>query len=344
MRVSFIIPVQKFKACLLETLKAVGELQGLSKENYEILVIQNGPKASIPSWIKDNGQVQCFHVKESSIPKARNFGLHHGQFEYVCYLDEDSVCSPKWLEEALYFVSHKNVGAYQSPSWRKNKILRFEEHYLKTELFNGTILFDTGASFFKKEALLAVEGFDETFKRVEDLDLAMRLANNGWIISYGTLVVGGTDRPSTLQGIYNFVESIFHSKRLVQKHHLLAEMKVFPKDFRLIAKRPPLKKLIERTLFYLFRPSKNTQTSLQMKSRYVVIFLDNKGKSFLIKSRFCILITVDAVIFILDKFRVFTTTDKYIYAAVLSSEKKIELELDSIQDKAFIERIIPFMT
>jgi hypothetical protein len=342
MPISFIIPIQSFKACLKLTLNAIGALEGLDQDAYEILIIQNGQFCPPPDWVLNNSKIVCVHETESSIPKARNIGFSVSQFDQVAYLDEDSICPPDWLLEVREFFKCKNVGAYQSPSRNKDRVVRFEEFYTKNNLYRGVIFFDTGASCFKREAMTDVVGFDESFKRVEDLDIAMRLVRRGWMIAFGSIVVPGEDSPRLYKKLINLYESSFHSIRLHLKHELPYKAKIFPSSFSLRAKKPHLSVILDRLFFYLLKPSPVEKCPQKRQKKYVIFFL-NKGKSTLIRGNVNVMLTLDSVIFLVGRNNVFSTKDCYTYSKIFESDKFIELDMQNILDQEFLEKLSPYL-
>ena len=339
MHISFVIPVVSFKPILQETLTSIFSLDGVDAVICEVLIIQNGDPQIPPDWVSMNPLIRCIHEPEKSIPKARNIGLNASQGNFIAYFDEDSVCPSGWLREALSFFQSKNVGAYQSPSKVQDEIIRFEENYLSRHEFQGIIFFDTAASLFRREALIDVGGFDESFKRVEDLDMGTKLSRRGWVIAFGTQVVEGRDSNSFLKALWAHLQSVFHSKRLHIKYQIRIPTKIISPDFRLFGKKTKSGGSFERLLFYLLRPRNVKRFDLKSCFRFAMIFLDYEGRSHLIKNRFSILLTTNTVILLIDWRLILASNDPYFYQLVSHSDKLVTVEMSQVEDQEFLKKL-----
>jgi len=87
--------------------KAVNSLvdQTLSKEEYEILVVDNGSIDNTRKVaLEEFSHVQNLRYLYEPIlglSQARNTGWRNAKGEYVAYLDDDAIASPRWLEAIL---------------------------------------------------------------------------------------------------------------------------------------------------------------------------------------------------------------------------------------------------
>lgn len=338
-KLSFIIPLVRFKCHLEDTIKAISHLKGLEDRPYEILLIQNGPPRPVPSWLANFPQITVIHHPQKSIPQARNRGIKAAQAPLVIFLDEDSVCPPQWLEQGLRFLASPHMAAYQSPSRRGKEIIRHEDFYTKLKQYQGLLLFDTGASIFKKEALLEVGGFDESFKRVEDNDLATRLSRRGWMLAYGSLVVGGEETPPFLQQWQARLESIKQVKRLYQKFEIPLQTKIFSSNFQWGGKFSRSESLLNRLLLWLMPASAVTPIEQKPSLRFMSVFIDSSGKSRMLKARLGVLFTRQEIIFLIGQTAALSTQDQYLYQLFFEAQKLVNVELDQIQDENFVRTL-----
>ena len=191
-RTTIIIPLYKPNIeFLLETLRKIVAEQ--SDRFTRIILVDDGSPVpvslhteEIESISKDISLVRELNKGPAG---ARNEGVKHATTDTVVFLDQD--CRPMigWLDELLKpietqgmigvmgmvgsFPQHSRIAAFadyisllRRPSMEKNGSIR---------------ILITANSAFKKDALSAVNGFDEHFLGAgEDLDLTYRLIKNGY--------------------------------------------------------------------------------------------------------------------------------------------------------------------
>lgn len=103
-RISSIICTLNRAGYLRKAIKSLVE-QTITKENYEILVVDNGSTDSTKQIIiEEFAQVQNLrYVYEPimGLSQARNTGLAQAKGEYVAYLDDDAIACSNWLEKIV---------------------------------------------------------------------------------------------------------------------------------------------------------------------------------------------------------------------------------------------------
>lgn len=90
--VSIIIPVYNAEKFLTET---VTPFLSLQKNDVEVLLIDDGSTDSSSQlcdfYASDNICVKTFHIKNSGVANARNFGINHASGKYLYFIDSDDV-------------------------------------------------------------------------------------------------------------------------------------------------------------------------------------------------------------------------------------------------------------
>ena len=104
MKISVIVPTYKPKAYLWECLNSIYN-QTFPKTDYEVLLVLNGCNepynTQIKEWLSKHSdlQVQYFQIDEGGVSNARNIALNNLTGEYVTFIDDDDLISPKYLKE-----------------------------------------------------------------------------------------------------------------------------------------------------------------------------------------------------------------------------------------------------
>lgn len=104
MKISVIVPTYKPQAYLWECLDSIYN-QTFPKTDYEVLLVLNGCNepynTQIKEWLSKHSdlQVQYFQTDEGGVSNARNIALNNLKGEYVTFIDDDDLISPKYLKE-----------------------------------------------------------------------------------------------------------------------------------------------------------------------------------------------------------------------------------------------------
>ncbi|MCD0444064.1 glycosyltransferase [Glycomyces sp. A-F 0318] len=120
---------------------------------------------------------------------ARNLGWRAAETEWVAFLDEDAIPSRSWFADLaadLAGLGPRDAASRgrTAPSRAIGRRPAAEERAV--ELHEGA-RWDTGDLAVRRDALQAVGGFDERFRRPfrEHVDLCLRLADAGWHVEEG---------------------------------------------------------------------------------------------------------------------------------------------------------------
>jgi len=191
-RVSVIIPTYKRPKHLRNALESV---VNQDYHDIEIIVISdNGSKSEfseetthiVNSFKRKNSN---FKIKllEHNINRngaaARNTGISNSTGEFICFLDDDDIYLQGRLSKSIEVLktTNKTVGAvycgflgWNSPENDLNRyktgdltleilLLDYKKHYIHTN-----------TATYKREAVLKINGFDESYRRHQDLEFNLR--------------------------------------------------------------------------------------------------------------------------------------------------------------------------
>lgn len=195
MKLSIIIPTHN----RLEQLKKV--LQGLEKQTwpcneFEVLVVSDGSTDGTDGFLRT--AITTLHLRALFQPNqgaaaARNLGIAQAVGEIVLFLDDDVVPLPELIDEHLRFHSLYGDSAivigpmlappdYEPSPWVRWELEKLAEQYheMSTGQWAPTARqFYTGNTSLARRHLVDSGGFDPTFRRAEDVELAYRLAQRG---------------------------------------------------------------------------------------------------------------------------------------------------------------------
>ena len=140
MEISVIVPTYKPQAYVFECLESL-KSQTVSKENFEIIMVLNGPKdpyfSDLKSYIDTNMNdynVSLVHTDVPGVSNARNMGLDRAKGKYVTFIDDDDYVSPAYLE-SLYAKAGANTVVICYPYFFKDGEPELQLKYKMTDIY-----------------------------------------------------------------------------------------------------------------------------------------------------------------------------------------------------------------
>lgn len=193
--ISVILPTYNRLNRLRQVLTAL-ENQTYPLEDVEVIVVADGCRDGTVEYLHTLKTPLRLRVDASvnqGVAAARNRGIHQATGELVVFIDDDVLPTPALLAE------HQRVHADSSaelvvlgpmlnpPDFKLSSWVAWEQAMLMkqyTDMQAGhwqptPRQFYTGNASLARRHLLAVGGFDETFRRAEDVELAYRLEQQG---------------------------------------------------------------------------------------------------------------------------------------------------------------------
>lgn len=79
--------------------------QSLARDQYEIIVVDNGSTDSTPEVVARyaaTSAIVALHEPVAGLSRARNRGWRTARGQYICYIDDDAVAARGWLEHAVW--------------------------------------------------------------------------------------------------------------------------------------------------------------------------------------------------------------------------------------------------
>lgn len=183
--VSIVIPSKGAPACLLDALHSSLDQSGVEAE--VIIVLDDCPPTR-EAWLRsatDGLAVTVLRHDGRRASRSRNLGLARATGEWVTFLDHDDVMLPHRLERmvsagreqaALWVISHAERLDVVTT---KRTYEEAREVTLRDLLRHNAIPGGGSVPLMRRNAVVAVGGFDEHLRNAEDWDLWIRLAQQG---------------------------------------------------------------------------------------------------------------------------------------------------------------------
>ncbi|MGH9100688.1 MAG: mycofactocin biosynthesis glycosyltransferase MftF [Acidimicrobiales bacterium] len=167
----------------------LGDCLGALGSRHRVLVVDDGsanPDAVVASC-RLHGADLVRRVRPGGPAAARNTGLRAVTSELVAFCDSDCLPGPGWIEDlAGHFVDPLVVGVapriVAASSGRGLSLVDQGVHPAPVHLGSAVPFVPAAAVVFRRAPL--GDGFDETLRYGEDVDLVWRLAEAGWRVRY----------------------------------------------------------------------------------------------------------------------------------------------------------------
>ena len=229
--VSVIIPTYK-RSNMLE--RAINSALNQTLEAIEVIVVDdNNPdteyrkstEAFMQRYADDSRVVYIKHESNKNGAAARNTGIKNAKGEYIALLDDDDFFYPtKLIKQVEYLSMHPEYEGVYCGRVQNGKEILGEyigdlSEYILTQKFTPT----TPALMFRKEALIEIGGFDESFRRHQDYELLLKF--------FRKFEMGAIKEPLVEIGT-NFGENELHGNELEDNKHKF--LKLFEDDINRI--------------------------------------------------------------------------------------------------------------
>jgi GT2 family glycosyltransferase len=175
---------------------AAFERQTYPSDAYEVIVISDGSTDGTDAYLEtlqSTIRLRWLTQANQGPAAARNAGVRSAVGEYIVFVDDDVVPEPRLLEE--HARSHHEagrdvvvLGPLLTPEgfemapwvrWEQEMLMKQYRAMLRGDWGATARQFYTGNASLRRSHILDAGGFDEGFRRAEDVELAYRLATNG---------------------------------------------------------------------------------------------------------------------------------------------------------------------
>lgn len=176
--------------------RAIESVFAQTYPRLEIIVVEDGSPSDLKAWLVEQGRtnvVYIRHEKNLGLAAARNTGLRLAQGQYVAYLDDDDQWKPARVDrqmQAFLAFSPAKLAACAVVSCGFDRIIPRQHRVtygppgnhgnLKDEILRVGAKTPSSTFLFRRAALEAVGGFDESLQSGIDHDIWMALAVHGY--------------------------------------------------------------------------------------------------------------------------------------------------------------------
>lgn len=215
-KVSIIIPSYK-RADMLK--KAIESALKQTYSNIEVVVVDDNQPSSIArkstegvmSSYKNFSNVKYIkHSENKNGSAARNTGIKNSTGEYIAFLDNDDEFMPDKIELQVKRLEElpNDFGICYTKFIRKkedkliDRGIETREGTLTKEILMGTFYISSGSNMLlKREVVVKVNGFNESFQRRQDLEFLIRASKIAKIaqVNKVCLVINKDDRENSLK-------------------------------------------------------------------------------------------------------------------------------------------------
>ena len=216
-KITFGIPAHNEEATILKTVKSILDADYPSAKR-EIIVVDDGSTDSTASVVREfaasHPEVRLISQKNGGKASALNTALENASGDFFAVVDADSRIAPESIKKSLPNFTEDSIGAVISrvrvdePRNFLERIQRFE--YIMSSMIRkimcnfGTLYMTPGVlSIYRTSLLSRLGGFTRDNNNLtEDLEIAMRLKHNGYLIRMEPESITYTHVPSTLSALW----------------------------------------------------------------------------------------------------------------------------------------------
>jgi len=157
-------------------------------EAYEVIVIDNGSTDRTRHIVRELG-FNCLVVPNVHVSALRNQGVARAQGDFIAFVDADVEVTPDWLQHGLAVFKDPRVvasgcfpGVPKEATWVQKAWDVHQRGRQHTHTPHPVSWLPSMNLIVRREAFLAVSGFNEQLTTVEDVDLCYRMEQHGTIL------------------------------------------------------------------------------------------------------------------------------------------------------------------
>ena len=193
MKFSIIIPVYNSEKTIEKCIKSVFN-QYYPKDNYEVIVVDDGSTDNSLDLIKDYSSIKLIRQENRGPAAARNLGVKHAKGRYIVFTDSDCIVNKHWLEyieegfknyPKISGLGGEILNGNLSLMGKVSHLIDFGGNVDNKEGFIKTMSIPSANISYKRDIFIEIGGFNEKLVTMEDRELNWRFVkNNHKILCY----------------------------------------------------------------------------------------------------------------------------------------------------------------
>lgn len=225
MKCSVIVATYNRRNELRELLQSLEE-QTLSKDSFEVVIVDDGSTDGTADWIAEFRkhsplEVQFFQQENHGPAAARNRGMEEASGDCFVFIDSDCIASARWLESISRSVDNQGLDAFGGPDDAHESfppLLKAINYTMTSFLSTGGLRGKRGVTLAKyyprsfnmglrKEVWRKIGGF-ENLRYGEDIEFSNRILKSGARVAFVPDAVVYHKRRTTIK---KFFKQVFNS-------------------------------------------------------------------------------------------------------------------------------------
>lgn len=291
--ISIIIPTYGRPQFLLNALNSILIQENI---NYEVIIVddnENSIKSSSNTFdlinhLLDENFIYIKHLKNLKGSAARNTGLAASRGKFICFLDDDDeflnlklVTQMNYLKnnykyDAVYCLNEKYLGGVKIETTKYSKVgdCTFDLLSLRSDIHTSSIM-------FRRESLIKINGFDESFIRHQEYELLTRFFEFYKIGCIPEVLLRvNIDSAINRPPLKPLINAKLHLFRKLKKHILkfsAEEQKDIYEGHNFHLLRTCIKNLHPYFFIYLFKVRINIKTYNTYFHKYLINYINRLG-------------------------------------------------------------------
>lgn len=203
-RASVIIPTHKDGAGLEGCLEAL-ERQTVGREEYEVIVVNDGPIDDSAQKAAERHQALFLYQPREGAGAARNLGAEHAKGEFLLFTDADCIPATDWIEKMIAPFADPEVSGvcgiirtHQNGLVPRFVQLEYDHRYRNVARHTRIDFVNTGTAAYRREIFLQSGGFDPTLLGAEDMEFSYRLAGQGHKLVFAPQAIAYHPHPTSI--------------------------------------------------------------------------------------------------------------------------------------------------
>ena len=220
--ISVVVCTHNGSRTICETLDS---LQKLEYPNFEVIVVDDGSTDNTAAMVSQH-TVKLIRTPNRGLSAARNTGMEAANGSIVAYIDDDAYPDPHWLQYLAWTfmtTSYAGVGGPNIPPAGDGKLAECVAHapggpvHVLISAEEAEHIPGCNCAF-RKDALMAVGGFDPTFRAAgDDVDLCWRLMERGWKIGFNPAAMVWHHRRNSLKTYFKQQKGYGRAEALLER-------------------------------------------------------------------------------------------------------------------------------